>query len=165
MTPETPGPQSPEYDAPERGEQVESFSDDVDYATEKDSPEPTKTFAEPDWDPTQPIPVYIAGRADTPEIVKWSSNRAQITDRVAQLSGSRRNRTRLVFQNEGSGAIFISPDPTFANDMSYRLNVASNYTIEMLHSGPVYAKTAVGDSATISWFEEYTVSLDEDKET
>lgn len=148
--------QSPEdYEAPKRGEHVETTNQDFDYPTEVDK-EPE--LPEDVWSEDTPIPVYIVDRTETPELQNWSSERFQVVDSAIQLAGARRNRTRMVVKNEGADPVFIDPEQSVTSAFSFRL--AANEEVELLHNASVWARCDATESAQVSVIQEYTVSLD-----
>lgn len=147
---------SEEFVAPVRGEHVEARNEHVDYS---DASETAAEYERPDWDESNPIPVYIVSEATVPELTRWTSGRAPIADQAASILSGRRNRIRAVVRNLGVDSVYLGTDQQMNTALSFELPIGAE--IEFTHSSPVWAKCAATETATVSFMEEFTVALNQ----
>jgi hypothetical protein len=145
-----------EYDAPERVDQPKTSNQDYDYPTDADKGfEPLK----PDWDESNPIPVYIVERPEIPQKLDHATDRILVTAlKSEQLAGSRENRTRLVLRNEGPDPVYIGPTSDVMPAFASRL--AINEREEFFSNASMWARCDPTKTATVSIVQEFTVELD-----
>lgn len=148
-----------DYDAPDRGDSLDSGeSQATDYPTE-DAPIPE--LAEPEYSEALPVPVYDVSPDKEPEIIGWSSQRLTVTsDRPVELAGARRNRTRLLIFNEGTDTVYVGVNAQVSANFAYGMGATLGTTLELLHNSSVWAICAATETATVNVVEEYVIDTD-----
>lgn len=103
--------------------------------------------------------VRVVGTPAPPETdVEWEAYPAFVENRSVEIAGANRNRMRLFIRNgnaAGGDSVYLTPLGSTPREFGYVLEAQD--AVEMFHNRAVWARTASGDSATLSVFVEYVV--------
>jgi hypothetical protein len=152
-------PQEPERESQFRRsveERTQEEASPVEYPTDPEQVEPEGYYAQhgetTHAEPTRVI--VVEAPADDPNWTDWTCDTLGVGPNGTQIGDAARRRTRFVVRNlDAVNPVFLSRQRT---DVIGVRTVPALTEVEMLHNGPIYARSAV-DGTQITYHAEYDI--------